>query len=364
MARHRILVVDDCPEDCEHYARCLGRSELVDAEIVVAPTTEDGFAAIARNEFDCIVLDQNLPDAPGTEFLARLGGRRPRPPVIMITGAGSESVAAECVRLGARDYLVKGQFSAHEFVRAIRYALSDHELNRRLEDQREEQERFAHAAAHDLRSPLQKIGGFCTLLRHRDLDAGTVEIVTRIEGHVGRLSRLVEGLLECSRTGRTEAPRTYVPLDEIVATAISDLAATPGFTRAHFEIGPLPAVLGDPVALLQVFQNLVANALKFQEAGRSPLIEIGARRRDEGLEVFVRDNGIGIDPSDHGRIFEPLERLHPQSSYPGTGLGLTQCRKIVQSHRATLALDSRLGDGATFRILFPDDRLAEIPLAA
>jgi signal transduction histidine kinase len=277
----------------------------------------------------------------------------------MVTGAGSEKVAAECLRFGAVDYLVKGSLRPHEFVRAIRYAISDRELQRRLDDQREEQERFAHVAAHDLRSPLQKIGGFCTLLQHRieGSDPETDDILERILKNVDRLAKLVDGLLEYARAGRGEAPRIEVDLDELVATAISDLSELPGFAEAQFEIERLPSVLGDANALLQVFENLITNAIKFQEPGNDARISIGAEPEGLAYRVWISDNGIGVDPKDQARIFEPLERLHPESRYPGTGLGLTQCQKILRSHGGRLELESKLGAGSTFVLLLPEDRL-------
>ncbi|MEZ4649190.1 MAG: ATP-binding protein [Candidatus Eisenbacteria bacterium] len=366
MARHRILVVDDCPEDCELYCRFLEISDLIDAEIEIAETGVTGLEAVRRGETDCVILDQNLPDCNGTEFLSELQFLQDPPPVIMITGAGSEKVAAECVRLGARDYLVKGSFRPHELVRAVRYAISDRELKKRILDQREEQERFAHIAAHDLRSPLQKIGGFCTLLQHhvQGQSDETDDILDRILKNVHRMSDLVDGLLEYARTGRGDAPRDVVDLDEELRVVMSDLSATPGFESAEFRIDSLPNVAGDATSLRQVLQNLIANALKFQEPGNPVRVEVGGEHDERGCRIWVRDNGIGIDPQDQRRIFEPLERLHPQSKYPGTGLGLTQCQKILRSHGGKIDVESARGQGATFYLSFPPDRYVEVPLAA
>lgn len=341
-------------------------SDLIDADIEIAETGVTGLESVRRGGIDCVILDQNLPDCNGTEFLSEVQLLEDAPPVIMITGAGSEKVAAECVRLGARDYLVKGTFRPHELVRAVRYAISDRMLKKRIQDQHEEQERFAHIAAHDLRSPLQKIGGFCTLLQHQvqGYSEETDDILDRILKNVERMSGLVDGLLEYARTGRGDARRDMVDLDEELAIALSDLSAMPGFQVAEFVTHPLPQVAGDATALRQVFQNLVANALKFQEPDATAHIEVGGDQGEEGCRVWIRDNGIGIDPTDQSRIFEPLERLNPQSRYPGTGLGLTQCQKILRSHGGRIEVQSSRGAGSTFYLHFPADRVVQARLAA
>ena len=202
---------------------------------------------------------------------------------------------------------------------------------RELEAKNAELERFTYTVSHDLKSPLVTIRGFLGFLE-RDAAAGSKQRMERdvekIRGATETMGRLLDELLELSRIGRLVNPPQDVDLAELADEAAAQLAGTVAARRARLEIAPeLPVVRGDRVRLLEVLQNLIDNALKFGGDERPPRVEVGVRRDGGEPVIFVRDNGAGIDPRYHEKIFGLFERLDP--GIEGTGVGLALVRRIV-----------------------------------
>jgi len=232
-----------------------------------------------------------------------------------------------------------------------------------LESKNAELERFTYTVSHDLKSPLITITGFLGLLE-QDARKGDHERlerdVERIRAAAGRMSRLLDELLELSRIGRLRNAPEEVPFGELAREATSLLASAIGESGAEVEIEPdLPEVRGDRPRLLEVVQNLVENAVKFMGSQPRPRIEIGAREEGGETVFHVRDNGIGIDPAYHEKVFGLFERLDPQTD--GTGIGLAIVRRVVEVHGGRIWVESEgMGRGTAFRFTLP---LQEMPLA-
>ncbi|MCS7083063.1 MAG: ATP-binding protein [Bacteroidetes bacterium] len=229
----------------------------------------------------------------------------------------------------------------------------------------EELDDFTYIVSHDLQTPLRNILGFISLLGEEQierLDEHGRELLELIKQSAQRMSRLITDLLELSRIGRTQAPFMEVNLEELVRTLVQEDFPQALAKERPFEIDiltPLPTVWGDPLRLRQVLHNLITNGLKYN---RSPLprVQIGASESENEYIVYVRDNGIGIDPKHHERIFKIFQRLHPQEEFEGTGAGLTICRKIVEQHGGRIWVESALGEGATFYFTLPKERPASV----
>ena len=170
---------------------------------------------------------------------------------------------------------------------------------------------------------------------------------------VTRMQRLINDLLAYSRVGTQAAPLVPTNCGEVVAGALAALSVPIAETGARVTYGELPTVLADATQLGQLFQNLIANALKFCKDGR-PEISIGAAHVGSAWRIQVRDNGIGLDPAYAERIFIIFQRLHTRDEYPGTGIGLAICKKIVERHGGRIWVESQPGEGATFTISLPD----------
>ena len=218
-----------------------------------------------------------------------------------------------------------------------------------------ELEQFAYVASHDLQEPLRAISGCVQLLARRNagvLDEGSTQLIGHAVEGASRMQTLINDLLAYSRVGTRGASRRAVPGGELVGAAIANLSVAIGETRAEVSVGDLPTVLVDPTQLTQVFQNLVGNALKFRR-GDPPTVAVSAARTAEGWQFSVRDNGIGISPEYFERIFSIFQRLHTRAEYPGTGIGLAICRKVVERHGGRLWVESVPGRGSTFHFILP-----------
>ena len=225
-------------------------------------------------------------------------------------------------------------------------------LERTLELKRsnEDLEQFAYVASHDLQEPLRMITNYLQLLRQRyrdKLDAGADDFVAFALDGSKRMHQLIHDLLTYSRVGTHG--KEFVPTDceQALANALANLRVAIEESRAEITRDPLPTVNGDEVQLTQLFQNLLGNAVKFRGEG-TPKIHVGVQRTGGEWEFSVRDNGIGIAPEDFQRIFLVFQRLHSRERYPGTGIGLSVCKKIVERHGGRIWVESKLGRGTTF----------------
>jgi len=225
-----------------------------------------------------------------------------------------------------------------------------------LERSNQDLRQFAYIASHDLNEPLRTIAGFAQLLEKRytdQVDDRGRDYIRRMVGGVGRMQALIADLLKYSRAGRAEEPAEPVGTDEVVAGVIEDLEEAISQRGAEVRVGELPTVVGDRNGIQQVFQNLISNAIKFANGG-VPTIEVDAERTGAAWRFSVADNGIGIEPHQREKVFAAFERLHSHDDYPGTGIGLAICKKIVERHGGRIAVEDGIDGGTRFVFELPD----------
>jgi signal transduction histidine kinase len=218
-----------------------------------------------------------------------------------------------------------------------------------------ELEQFAYVASHDLQEPLRKVASFCQLLQRRyagRLDEKADQYIEHAVDGAKRMQALINDLLAFSRVGRTAQEREPVSCAVLLGQAWANLGPAIRASHATIEVGDLPVVLGEASLLTSVFQNLLGNALKFS-ADHPPRISVLARRDGENWLFSVTDNGIGIPAEYADRIFVIFQRLHDRSMYPGTGIGLAMCRKIIEYHGGRIWLDTTVTSGARFCFTLP-----------
>ncbi len=219
-----------------------------------------------------------------------------------------------------------------------------------------ELERFAYIATHDLQEPVRGLVSFSQLLERKfseSLGGDAKDYLRFIIKDAHRISDLLRDLLEYSRAGRQGLALGEVDCQEVVDSVMQSLTPTIERKQAELRISLMPRLVADRMQLYQVFLNLIGNALRYCTATR-PVVEVKAEHQDAAWRFEVADNGDGIDPQYHDYVFEVFRRLHTGASYPGTGIGLAICKRIVESHGGRMWLRSAPGEGASFFFSIPD----------
>jgi signal transduction histidine kinase len=381
-----ILIVDD-DESTRRSLRLI--FEKMGYETETAGTGREAIEKAQGRFFNLALLDIRLPDMAGIQLLAPLKEMHPDMAVILVTGYASLKTALQALNEGASGYITK-PLDMDEVLVTVREALEKERLvmeNRRLfqEVQRElaerkraeeelkqtmaelarsnqELEQFAYVASHDLQEPLRMVASYVQLLARRyqgRLDADADEFIAYAVDGATRMQALINDLLAYSRVGTRGKPFEPTDCEAILDQALANLQVAIEENGAAVTHDLLPTVMADATQLTQLFQNLIGNAVKFR-GEESLRIHISAhwpsaienRKSDEWI-FSVRDNGIGIDPEYHERIFLIFQRLHTREEYPGTGIGLAICRKIVERHGGRIWVESQPGKGSIFYFTIP-----------
>ncbi|MFO7996250.1 MAG: ATP-binding protein [Dehalococcoidia bacterium] len=213
-----------------------------------------------------------------------------------------------------------------------------------------ELEQFAYVISHDLQEPLRMVSSYTQLLAKRysnKLDADADEFIAYAVDGAKRMQTLLHDLLDYSRVGTRGKPFNLVNCEHVVVQAMANLKIAIEESGASVSYDVLPTIMADEGQLVQLFQNLIGNAIKFRRE-EPPCVHISAQRRNSVVTFSVKDNGIGIKPQHSQSIFEIFRRLHTREEYPGTGMGLAICRKIVERHGGNISVTSQPGQGSTF----------------
>ena len=224
-----------------------------------------------------------------------------------------------------------------------------------LERSNRDLEQFANVASHDLQEPLRAVSGFVKLLRARfpdHIDAKAAQYIAGACDGAERMERLINGVLDFSRVTAKGRDFVLVDFNAALGDALRNLQAGLKSAQAQVSHDGLPSLAADAIQITQLFQNLIGNAVKFR-GEEPPQIHVGVRREPDRWVFSVRDKGIGIDPRYFERIFQLFQRLHPRKTYPGTGIGLTICQRIVERHGGRIWVESQLGQGTTFFFSLP-----------
>lgn len=227
---------------------------------------------------------------------------------------------------------------------------------KRLEESNRALQDFASVAAHDLQEPLRKILAFGDRLKKNvgsSLSKEGQDYLERMLSSAGRMRKLIEDLLTYSRITSQGSPFKKTDLNQVLNEVIQDLEVRIEQTGGQVSLGKLPTINADPSQMRQLFQNLIANALKFHRTDISPVVDVTAKVQGQACVISVRDNGIGFDEKYLDRIFTIFQRLHGRQEYEGTGVGLAVCRKIVERHGGEITAKSSPNGGAEFLITLP-----------
>ena len=347
---------------------CLVVDDDISERVILSHTLQEAFPEISvseaenvasaeqkclSEEFDCIILDYNLPDMDGLTLARRLRAYHPYLPIILVTSVGDEMLATRALRGGVSDYIPKARINTDSIHRTVARAIYVAMQSKMIEEQRAELENFAYALAHDFKQPVRQIRTFTDLISHdlRDLDKDDVlRNLGFLSDAARRLGNLVDVMSQYTLLSK-KPELGAVDLKQSFEETRSSLTAYIEERHGELEYDAGCVVLGNETLMLQVLQNLVSNGLKYN-ASKTPRVTISTSMTDGRCVVAVQDNGIGIEERYLGDIFKPLVRLHPSSEYSGSGLGLTLARKSAIAQGGRIWCASEPGEGSTFFIEF------------
>jgi len=366
----RVLLIDDSEDDAQLILRELRRGGYeVEYELVeTRPAME---AALSKSVWDIVLSDYTMPFFNAMEALETLKATGLDIPFLVLSGTINEETAVTALKAGAHDFLLKGKLA--RLIPAIERELGDAEIrraHRKAETDREtlietlavtnaELERFMYAAFHDLKAPLVTIKGFLGVLKN-DLQAQKQEQIERdierITGAADKLEELLADLLKLSQIERVSNQPEEIDLYRLAEDALETLDMGIRSNNITINISPdLPIVYGDRIRLREVLVNLIDNAAKYAHNQPNSVITIGSREEGGEQIIFVKDNGLGIEPRYHTRIFNLFEKLDP--TMEGTGLGLPLTKRIIELHGGRIWVESTgLEQGSTFCFTIPDSR--------
>jgi len=356
----KVLVAEDNPELSEFILKLL--SPFCNIRVVV-----DGVEALAmvrRWRPDLVLSDVMMPLMDGIRLTREIKKDKDISmiPIVLLTAMTDRESLMAGWQAGADDYLFK-PFHPKELEARVKSLLDGVEWHRKGEAyrrQRDALEHFTHIASHDLREPLRKIVNFVQLFRagQKNLDPEAESYLRAIVEGSQRMYRLLNILMEYSRLDKDVNYFEPADLKTLVETVEEDLSESIRQSGAQIILGDLPTLPVMAGQLSLVFQNLIGNSIKYHKDQVAPVIHIGARKNDIEWVFSVSDNGIGFDPDHSEKIFIMFERLHGKEKYPGDGMGLAICRKIIEKHGGKIWAEGKPEEGSTFYFTLPIDRAA------
>jgi len=356
----RILHFEDNPLDAEIIEAALHR-KWPECRVELAANRERLTELLVQGGFDLVLSDFAVPGFNGLEAMALVRQQHPLLPFILVSGTMGEEKAVEAMKSGATDFVLKDRLP--RLIPSIKRALQEKtelELRRQAEEELRKKnveiEQFIYTVSHDLRSPLVTVKTFMGYLE-KDMAEGNRDQLAQdiqfINSAADKMKLLLDELLELSRIGRIETSSVRVSLKEILSETLEVLAGVISERTVDIRLPDTDLVLfGDRPRLCQIWQNLVENAIRYSHDDTIPRIQAGIQQVDGETIFSVRDNGRGIDPKYHRKIFGIFEKLDPKS--PGAGLGLSMVQRIVEKCGGRIWVESEgIDTGSCFFFTLP-----------
>lgn len=378
----RILYMEDDAGLARLLQRKLQRQSF---SVEIARNGDDGLATLGKAPFDVVLLDYSMPSCDGIDVLRIMAECKTSPPVIMLTGRGNEKIAVEALQLGASDYIVKDVDMGYlellpvvidqvlqkqqlirereQMLKALqesedRYRRLSAQLERMVLERTEdlqtsnrELEVFCYSVSHDLSAPLRTINGFSEVLLEEygdRLDNAGRRCLSKIGAAATQMVQLIDALLDLS-TMATDEPRLEpVNLSSLAGEIAQELHDLEQQHKVDVRITGGMEVEGDPALLRVMMENLLGNAWKFSRTLPDACIEFGKSFQNGEMVYYVRDNGIGFDLGNSGKLIDLFQRLHLGDEFKGIGIGLATVQRIVERHNGRIWAESEVGKGATF----------------
>jgi signal transduction histidine kinase len=362
----RLLIVDD--EAALMTALCK-TLELENYATTGFTSAAEALEHLRHHRYDILLTDLMMPEMDGITFLQSARAIDPNLSAIMMTGHGTIDTAVKSLQSGALDYVLK-PFRLDNLLSVMTRALAMRRLqvenrelqqriqerSRELEASNSELESFSYSVSHDLRAPLRVIDGFCTLFMREyssQIPADGLDLLANVCAGTARMQRLIDDLLHLARFSRQPLEIHILSMQDLVRRVLKTLQHQWPERPRHLEIGELPDCRGDQSLLEHVLTNILANAFKFTATRDLARIEVGAYEEGAEQVYFVRDNGVGFNMKYADKLFGAFQRLHSESEFPGTGIGLSIVRRIILRHGGRVWAESRPQEGTTLYFSLP-----------
>jgi len=349
-----ILAIDDNIDDRSLYQRSLKEAFGDKMRFMEAGSGESGIKAIESATPHCVLLDYSLPGHNGIEILKRIRVKYPHLPIIMLTGQGNETVAVQSMKEGAQDYIVKSAITPEALERIIRVAIEHNAMQKSIYEQRSSLDIFTRALAHDLKEPMRTIRSFLDRIADwQVLCEKSQQAFQYILKAADRMNALIDTVYLYMRLDAAEQmEKTICDIAEVLEEVQENLAQLIEQYGATVTYSTLPGVQANRVQMIQLFQNLIANAIRHSETAVT--IHVSAEEQADKWQVLVQDNGPGIALENCEKIFDPFKRMSVyKGGEQGLGLGLAINRKIVESHGGKIWCESMPEAGAAFLFTLP-----------
>ena len=384
-----LLLIEDNEGDERLIRELLGEQKLIRFNIEKAATLKESEGKISNYKYDIILLDLGLPDSSGLETLIKLIALFPGlATIIILTGLNDTEIGLKAVNNGAQDYIIKGQVDSEKLLKSIIYSFERSRLNNELKTQIEarklaeretlklnseleqrihdrtaqleivntELEAFSHSVSHDLRAPLRHINGFAEILKEEfydQLPEKARSYLNTIEDAAKKMNRLIDDLLNLSRTNRTELKKSTIKMNQVLDDALSEVQPLMENRKVDINISTLPEVIGDYNLLRLVWVNLLDNAIKYTRPRKKAVIKIDYKEEKEEFIFCIQDNGVGFDMNYAQKLFGAFQRLHSTDEFEGTGIGLSNVRRIISRHSGRTWAEAEVDKGASFYFSLP-----------
>lgn len=350
----RVLLVEDNPDHAALIERRLIQAKSPGIQVEWVTRMGDALRSIEVTAYDAVLLDLRLPDSNLHETFLRMSAAAPDLPLIALTSLEDSDFAVGLVKQGAQDYIVKSDVSTELLSRAILYSIERKKIQRELAHYAEELERtnreldqFTRVVSHDLKSPLAviQLQASALISKTGPHDSAHASALKCIVDTTAQMSALVDDLLRYARMDAESIEFESVDANGLLESVLTDLQPLIECAAATVTFDTLPTLWAVRTRLVQVFQNLITNAIKYR-ADHPPRIHVSARFRGPDWVFSVADNGVGIAAENQERVFDMFTRLRHDLS--GTGVGLAICKRAIESHGGRIWVDSKPGCGATF----------------
>jgi len=357
----KVLIVDDKAENLYVLEKILC---ALDIDLVKASSGNDALGKVLENEFALLISDVHMPMMDGYEMVSilRQDEKNKLLPVIFISAVYSDDRhLIQGIETGAVDFIIKPIIpeillgKVNVFLNLYKNKQELLEKAEALKQSNEELEQYAYVVSHDLREPLRGVSSYLNFLRKDYLgildDNGQMYIKEALQ-EVMRLNGMIEDILSFSKITKEAGEFHHVKGNDVYSKSLQNLRVAIEESNAQLICDDLPDLQGDENLLILLFQNLIGNAIKYRGT-ETPIITISVKKKKNEWQFNIADNGIGIHPSKYERIFVIFQRLHHKSEYPGTGIGLSICKKIVEHHHGRIWVEAGKDSGSVFSFTLP-----------